>query len=141
MSDIRPTNRPLLCIIFTGKKLLRHCGYLWRRTIKQMLWGVNICECKFLHFLILDSKSIVQKIEQFHSICCDLSSDGISLCNSFIVNCLIEKLPASLVNFMIYLQRIWGRLTSLEDILIRIKFEDLNKNHKENQSCSIRDEK
>ena len=54
---------------------------------------------------------------------------------------MIEKLPASLVNFWTYLQRIRGRLTSLEDILIRIKFENLNKNLKENQSCSIRDEK
>ena len=99
--------------------------------------GQHFATPKFLHFQMVDSKPIVQQIEKFHSICCDLSSEGISLCNTFIVNYLIENLSASWVNFMTYLRRNQGRLKSLDDILSKIKFEDLNKNLMKNQLCSI----
>ena len=77
---------------------------------------------------MVDYKHIVQQIEQFQTICCDLTTEGIYLCNNFIVNYLIEKLRVSSVNFRTYLRCIQVRLTFLDDILSRVKFEDLNKN-------------
>ncbi|KAL0701825.1 hypothetical protein Bca4012_057947 [Brassica carinata] len=97
----------------------------------------HLATSKFIHFEMVDSKPIVQQIENFQSICVDLNSEDISLCNTFIVNCFIEKIPPKWVNFSSFLRRIRGNLTSLDDILIRVKFEDTNKNLKENQTSSI----
>ena len=71
--------------------------YLWVSLKKNHKADVMKCQ-------ILNSKPTNKKIDLFHSIFCELTSKGILLCNIFNVNCFIEKLLASWVNFW----NIWG---------------------------------
>ncbi|XP_010496199.1 PREDICTED: uncharacterized protein LOC104773317 [Camelina sativa] len=58
---------------------------------------------KFLNFKMVDSKPIMEQVEARQRIFQEINLEGMSICNVFKTNCLIEKLPPVRSNFKHYI--------------------------------------
>ncbi|XP_013617515.1 PREDICTED: uncharacterized protein LOC106324035 [Brassica oleracea var. oleracea] len=48
---------------------------------------------KFLRFMMVDSRPIMDQVHELQLICQEIAEEGMKLCETFTVNCFIEKLP------------------------------------------------
>ncbi|CAA7045644.1 unnamed protein product [Microthlaspi erraticum] len=58
---------------------------------------------KFLNFVMLDSKPIMDQVHELQMILQEISDEGMEICETFTVNCFIEKLPPGWADFKNYL--------------------------------------
>ncbi|KAL0282790.1 UNVERIFIED_CONTAM: hypothetical protein Sangu_2932100 [Sesamum angustifolium] len=81
---------------------------------------------KFLDFKMVDSKMIMNQVQEFQMILHDLHAEGMKLSKSFQVAGIIEKLPPIWTDFKNYLkhkQKEMGR----EELIIRLRIEEDNR--------------
>ncbi|XP_038693052.1 uncharacterized protein LOC119990973 [Tripterygium wilfordii] len=81
---------------------------------------------KFLDFNMVDGKSVITQVEEFHIIVHELLAEGMSICESFQVAAVIDKLPPSWADFKNYLKQKRKEM-NMEDLTIRLRIEEDNR--------------
>ena len=54
---------------------------------------------KFLKFVMVDSRPIMDQVHELQLICKEIAEEGMKFCETFTVNCFIEKLSPKLKRF------------------------------------------
>ena len=81
---------------------------------------------KFLDFKMVDSKIVVNQIQDLQVILHDIAAEGMTLCEPFQVAAFIEKLPPGWRDFKNYLKHKRKEM-SLEDLIVRLRIEEDNR--------------
>ncbi|KAL5713549.1 hypothetical protein ACHQM5_015613 [Ranunculus cassubicifolius] len=81
---------------------------------------------KFLDFKMVDSKPIMEQVEQLQLITHEIQAEGMNICDTFQVAAFIEKLPPSWKDFKNYLKH-KRKAMSLEDLVVRLRIESSNR--------------
>ncbi|KAK4386219.1 hypothetical protein Sango_2492500 [Sesamum angolense] len=81
---------------------------------------------KFLDFKMVDSKTVMNQVQEFQMILHDLHAEGMKLNESFQVAAMIEKLPPLWKDFKNYLKHKWKEM-GLEDLIVRLRIEEDNR--------------
>ncbi|KAI5353037.1 hypothetical protein L3X38_005929 [Prunus dulcis] len=77
---------------------------------------------KFLNYKIIDSKSVVNQVEELQIIMHELRNENMIMNENFQVGSIIEKLPLSLNDFKIYLKHKKSDMT-LDDMVLKLRVE------------------
>jgi hypothetical protein len=80
----------------------------------------------FLHFQMTDEKSITSQIHEFHNIVAELAKEGDGLPESFVTQCLVEKLPESWKEYKLHFKQ-KKTFMSLQHTIVHIKIEERNR--------------
>jgi hypothetical protein len=80
----------------------------------------------FLHFQMTDEKSITSQIHEFHSIVAELAKEGDGLPESFVTQCLAEKLSDSWKEYKLHFKQ-KKTFMRLQQTIIHIKIEERNR--------------
>ncbi|KAL0328102.1 UNVERIFIED_CONTAM: hypothetical protein Scaly_2242800 [Sesamum calycinum] len=81
---------------------------------------------KFLDFKMVDSKMVMNQVQEFQMILHDLHTEGMKLSESFQVAAMIEKLPPlwkDLKNYLKHKRKEMG----LQDLIVRLRIEEDNR--------------
>ena len=89
---------------------------------------------KFPNFVMVDSLPNMDHIHELQLIFQEIADEGMKLCETFTVNCFIEKLPPSWEDFKNYLAYKQKALT-LANLITRLQNESL-KRDKDGQFCT-----
>ncbi|KAK3032390.1 hypothetical protein RJ639_037108 [Escallonia herrerae] len=89
---------------------------------------------KFLDLKIVDSKTVMNQVQEFQLILRDIHAEGMVLGESFQVAALIENLPPTWKDFKNYLKHKRKEI-KLEDLIVRWKIEEDNR-QSANLECS-----
>ncbi|XP_052198257.1 uncharacterized protein LOC127805540 [Diospyros lotus] len=81
---------------------------------------------KFLDYKMVDSKLVVNQLEELQVLFSDLLSEGLVINEPFQVAAVIEKLPPSWKDFKNYLKHKRKEL-SMEDLAVRLRIEEDNR--------------
>ncbi|KAL0388370.1 UNVERIFIED_CONTAM: Retrovirus-related Pol polyprotein from transposon TNT 1-94 [Sesamum radiatum] len=81
---------------------------------------------KFLNFKMVDSKTVMNQVQEFQMILHDLHAEGMKLSESFQVAAMIEKLPPLWKDFKNYLKHKRKEM-GLEDLIVRLRIEEDNR--------------
>ncbi|KAL0307446.1 UNVERIFIED_CONTAM: hypothetical protein Sangu_3030600 [Sesamum angustifolium] len=81
---------------------------------------------KVLEFKMVDSKTVMNQIQEFQMILHDLHAEGMKLNESFQVAAMIEKLPPLWKNFKNYLKHKRKEM-GLENLIVRLRIEKDNR--------------
>ncbi|KAL0322288.1 UNVERIFIED_CONTAM: Retrovirus-related Pol polyprotein from transposon TNT 1-94 [Sesamum calycinum] len=81
---------------------------------------------KFLDFKMVDSKTVMNQVQEFQMILHDLHAEGMKLSESFQVAAMIEKLPSLWKDFKNYLKHKRKEM-GLEDLIVRLRIEEDNR--------------
>ncbi|CAA7023934.1 unnamed protein product [Microthlaspi erraticum] len=85
---------------------------------------------KFLNFVMVDSKPIMDQVHDLQMILQEISDEGMKICETFTVNCFIEKLPPGWADFKNYLAFKQKALT-LANLISRLQNESLKRERAE----------
>ncbi|KAI3471415.1 hypothetical protein Pfo_030779 [Paulownia fortunei] len=80
---------------------------------------------KFLNFKMVDSKIMMDQVQQLQIILHDIHAEDIYLSESFQVTAIIEKLPPLWKDFKNYLKHKWKEM-GFEDLIVRLWIEEDN---------------
>ena len=80
----------------------------------------------FLDFKMVDSKTVLSKVQELQVVVHDIHAEGMTLSETFQVAAFIEKLPPSWKDFKNYLKHKRKEL-SLEDLIVRLRIEEDNR--------------
>lgn len=70
----------LFYALYSQEKTSKALWLSWEKNHKaDVVRHQHFATANFLHFQLVDPKPIVQQIEQFHPICCEITLEGISL--------------------------------------------------------------
>ena len=78
---------------------------------------------KFLDYKMLDSKTVINQVQDLQVILHDIHAEGMSLSESFQVATIIEKLPPLWKEFKNYLKQKRKKMR-LEDLIVRLRIEE-----------------
>ena len=81
---------------------------------------------KFLDYKMLDSKTVINQVQDLQVILHDIHAEGWSLSESFQVATIIEKLPPLWKEFKNYLKHKRKEM-KLEDLIVRLRIEEDNR--------------
>ena len=81
---------------------------------------------KFLDYKMLDSKTVINQVQDLQVILHDIHAEGMSLSESFQVASIIEKLPPLWKVFKNYLKHKRKEMR-LEDLIVRLRIEEDNR--------------
>ena len=81
---------------------------------------------KFLDFKMVDSKTVLNQVQELQVVVHDIHAEGMTLSETFQVAAFIEKLPPSWRDFKNYLKHKRKEL-SLEDFIVRLRIEEDNR--------------
>ncbi|XP_073019279.1 uncharacterized protein [Primulina eburnea] len=81
---------------------------------------------RFLDYNMVDSKSVMSRVQELQLLLHEIHAEGMSLSESFQVAALIEKLPPLWKYFKNYLKHKRKEM-GLEDLIVRLKIEEDNK--------------
>ncbi|KAL0451833.1 UNVERIFIED_CONTAM: hypothetical protein Slati_1161400 [Sesamum latifolium] len=81
---------------------------------------------KFLEFKMVDSKAVMNQVQEFQMILHDLHAEGMKLSEFFQVAVMIEKLPPLWKDFKNYLKHKRKEM-GLEDLIVRLRIEEDNR--------------
>ncbi|KAK3018254.1 hypothetical protein RJ639_004489 [Escallonia herrerae] len=81
---------------------------------------------KFLDFKIVDSKTVMNQVQEFQLILYNIHAEGMVLRESFQVAALIEKLSPTWKDFKNYLKHKRKEI-KLEDLIVRLRIEEDNR--------------
>ncbi|KAL0289051.1 UNVERIFIED_CONTAM: hypothetical protein Sangu_2631500 [Sesamum angustifolium] len=79
----------------------------------------------FLEFKMVDSKTVMNQVQEFQMILHDLHAEGMKLNESFQVAAMIEKLPPLWKDFKNYLKQKRKEM-GLEDLIVRLRIKEDN---------------
>ena len=82
---------------------------------------------KFLEYLMVDSKTVINQVQELQLILHDIHAEGMSLSESFQVAAIIEKLPPAWRDFKNYLKHKRKEM-KLEELIVRLRIEEDNRN-------------
>ena len=80
----------------------------------------------FLNYKMLDSKTVINQVQDLQVILHDIHAEGMSLSESFQVAVIIEKLLPLWKEFKNYLKHTWKKMR-LEDLIVRLRIEEDNR--------------
>ena len=81
---------------------------------------------KFLNYKMLDSKTVINQVQDLQVILHDIHEEGMSLSESFQVATIIEKFPTLWKEFKNYLKHKWKEMR-LEDLIVRLRIKEDNR--------------
>ena len=81
---------------------------------------------KFLDYKMLDSKTVINQVQDLQVILHDMHVEGMSLSESFQVVAIIEKLPPLWKELKNYLKNKQKEMR-LEDLIVRLRIEEDNR--------------
>ncbi|KAL7617476.1 hypothetical protein Lser_V15G03164 [Lactuca serriola] len=81
---------------------------------------------RFLEYKMVDSKAVVDQVQELQIIMHDIHTEGTTLSETFQVGAIIEKLPPTWVNFKKYLKHKRKEM-SVEDLIIQLQIEEGNR--------------
>ena len=81
---------------------------------------------KFLDYKMLDSKTVINQVQDLQVILHDMHVEGMSLSESFQVVAIIEKLPPLWKELKNYLKHKQKEMR-LEDLIVRLRIEEDNR--------------
>ena len=89
-------------------------------------WLKKFVVGKFLDYKMLDSKIVINQVQDLQVILHDIHAEGMSLSESFPVAAIIEKLPPLWKEFKNYLKHKRKEMR-LEDLIVRLRIEEDNR--------------
>ncbi|XP_039013529.1 uncharacterized protein LOC120143213 [Hibiscus syriacus] len=81
---------------------------------------------KFLNFVMVDSKIVVNQVQEFQLIIHGILAEGMIISEYFQVAAIIEKLPPAWNDFKNYLKHKRKKMT-VEDLIVRLRIEEYNR--------------
>ncbi|KAK3039216.1 hypothetical protein RJ639_027920 [Escallonia herrerae] len=84
---------------------------------------------KFLDFKMVDSKTVINQVQEFQLILHDIHTEGMVLGESFQVVAVIENFPTTWKEFKNYLKHKRKEM-KLEDLIVRLRIEEVNRQFK-----------
>ncbi|KAK6139088.1 hypothetical protein DH2020_027168 [Rehmannia glutinosa] len=81
---------------------------------------------KFLDFVMVDSKTMMEQVQKFQLILHEISAEGMAFSEAFQVAALIEKFPPSWRDFKNYLKHKRKEMR-LEDLVVKFRIEEDNR--------------
>ncbi|XP_035843693.1 uncharacterized protein LOC118490277 [Helianthus annuus] len=81
---------------------------------------------RFLEFKMVDSKTVMNQVQELQIILHDIFVEGMTLSETFQVAAMIEKLPPGWVDFKNYLKHKRKEMT-IEDLIVRLWIEEDNR--------------
>ena len=84
---------------------------------------------RFLDYKMVDSKSVVNQVQELQVILHEIHAEGMMLSETFQVAAIIEKLPPAWKDFKNFLKHKRKEM-SIEDLVIRLRIEEDNKGSK-----------
>ncbi|ESQ46987.1 hypothetical protein EUTSA_v10028152mg, partial [Eutrema salsugineum] len=81
---------------------------------------------KFLDYKMVDSRPIMDQVEEVQTLLHEIHAEGMRLCETFQVACIIEKLPPNWTIFKNYL-KLKKKWMSLEDLTMKLRMESTNR--------------
>ncbi|KAL0322485.1 UNVERIFIED_CONTAM: hypothetical protein Sangu_1867800 [Sesamum angustifolium] len=112
------------------KRLSHDCRALWESLEKKYkIEDAGLKKFtvgKFLEFKMVDSKTVMNQVQEFQIILHDLHAEGMKLSESFQVVAMIKKLPPlwkDLKNYLKHKRKEMG----LEDLIVRLRIEEDNR--------------
>jgi hypothetical protein len=112
-----------------------YCNFTIARDLWDELVGRYVIEdegtkkfaaSNFLHFQMTDEKSITSQIHEFHNIVAESAKEGDGLPESFMTQCLVEKLPDSWKEYKLHFKQ-KKTFMSLQQTIVHIKIEERNR--------------
>jgi hypothetical protein len=112
-----------------------YCNFTIARDLWDELVGRYVIEdegtkkfaaSNFLNFQMTDEKSITSQIHEFHNIVAELAKEGDGLLESFMTQCLVEKLPDSWKEYKLHFKQ-KKTFMSLQQTIVHIKIEERNR--------------
>ncbi|OMO69306.1 hypothetical protein CCACVL1_19560 [Corchorus capsularis] len=92
---------------------------------------------RFFNFLMVDSKSVAAQVQKLQVILHEIQAEGITLCQSFQVVVMIEKLPPRWKDFKNYLKHKRKEI-NMEELMVRLWIEDDNRKPEHRASMSAK---
>ncbi|KFK25531.1 hypothetical protein AALP_AA8G127200 [Arabis alpina] len=93
---------------------------------------------KFENYKMMDSRPLMEQVDEVHNLLHEIHAEGMRLCETYQVACMIEKLPPGFIDFKNYLKfkRKW---MSMENLIMRLRIESTNRMNLEAASAQIRE--
>ena len=82
--------------------------------------------CKFLNFMMIDSKTFVDQVQELQLIIHGILAEGMAISESFQVAAIVEKLPPAWEEFKSYLKHKRKEMT-VEELITRLRIEEENR--------------
>ncbi|KAK9052683.1 hypothetical protein SSX86_029313 [Deinandra increscens subsp. villosa] len=111
------------CKISTAKELWES---LERKYKTEDAGTKKFVVAKFLDYKMVDSKTVINQVQELQVILSDILSEGMVLGETFQVAAMIEKLPPTWVDFKNYLKHKRKEMT-MEDLVVRLRIEEDNR--------------
>ncbi|XP_017618041.1 uncharacterized protein LOC108462628 [Gossypium arboreum] len=93
----------------------------------------NFLVAKFLNFVMIDSKLVVNQVHELQLIIHVILAEGMMISESFQVEAIIEKLPLAWNDFKNYL-KYKRKEMSVEDLIVRLRIQEDNRGTKKRLS-------
>ncbi|KAL1569059.1 cleavage and polyadenylation specificity factor subunit 1-like [Salvia divinorum] len=106
----------------------RKGDYLYKKYRSDDAGLKKFAIAKYLDYKMVDSRPVMDQVQEFQLIIHDLTAEGMVLPESFTTGTSIEKLPPSWKDFKSYLKHRRKEM-SLEDLIVKLRIEgDVRKN-------------
>ncbi|KFK21880.1 hypothetical protein AALP_AAs53550U000100 [Arabis alpina] len=87
---------------------------------------------KFEHYKMVDSRPLMEQVNEVQNLLHEIHAEGMRICQTYQVACVIEKLPPGLTDFKNYL-KLKKKWMSLEDLVMKLRIESQNRRELENK--------
>ncbi|XP_076952202.1 uncharacterized protein LOC143625858 [Bidens hawaiensis] len=111
------------CSIKTAKELWKSLDH--RYNIEHA-GTKKVVVARFLDYKIVDSKPLTNQVQELQVILQDIHTEGMTLCETFQVAAMIEKLPPSWADFKNYLKYKRKEMT-MDELVVRLRSEEDNR--------------
>ena len=121
------------CIVATSKELWTTLDRKYKTEdagMKKFIAG------KFLDFKMVDTKTVINQVQELQLIIRQLEDEKLTLSESFQVAAAIEKLPPSWKDFKNYLKHKRKEMT-MEELVVRLRIEEDNRNSEKKISQNV----
>ncbi|KFK21881.1 hypothetical protein AALP_AAs53550U000100 [Arabis alpina] len=81
---------------------------------------------KFEHYKMVDSRPLMEQVNEVQNLLHEIHAEGMRICQTYQVACVIEKLPPGLTDFKNYL-KLKKKWMSLEDLVMKLRIESQNR--------------
>ncbi|KAK3037617.1 hypothetical protein RJ639_030394 [Escallonia herrerae] len=116
--------------LYNVYSLMLNVKVLWESSEKKYktedVGSKKLVAGKFLDFKMVDSKTVMNQVQEFQLIPHDIHAEEMVLGESFQVAALIEKLPPTWKDFKNYLKHKRKEI-KLEDLMVRLRIEEDNR--------------
>ncbi|XP_012487924.1 uncharacterized protein LOC105801137 [Gossypium raimondii] len=117
----------------TAKKLSTSLGHKYK---PEDVGAKKFLVAKFLNFVMVDSKLLVNQVQELQLIIHGIFAEGMVISESFQVAVIIQKLPPAWNNFKNYLKHTKKEM-SVEDLSVRLQIEENNRGTGKNLSKAV----